>query len=87
VVRFTLRPLYPQGKNTLYELDRRLGGPQSRSGHGINSYEYEGMPCIWETDEGVGDSERVLGLVLVVGGGDDDDDDDDNDEKSAERRG
>jgi hypothetical protein len=23
----------PQGKNTWYPLDRRLGGPQSRSGH------------------------------------------------------
>jgi hypothetical protein len=23
----------PQGKNPLYPLDRRLGGPQNRSGH------------------------------------------------------
>jgi hypothetical protein len=29
---FTHRPLYPQGKNPWYPLDRRLGGPQSRSG-------------------------------------------------------
>jgi hypothetical protein len=28
------RPLYPQGKSTWYQLDRRLGGPQSRSGRG-----------------------------------------------------
>jgi hypothetical protein len=34
VVSFTPRPLYPQGKSPWYPLDRRLGGPQSRSGHG-----------------------------------------------------
>jgi hypothetical protein len=28
------RTLYPQGKNPWYPLDRRLGGPQSRSGRG-----------------------------------------------------
>jgi hypothetical protein len=32
VVSFTPRPLYPQGKSPWYALDRRLGGPQSRSG-------------------------------------------------------
>jgi hypothetical protein len=30
----TLRPLYPQGKSPLCPSDRRLGGPQSRSGRG-----------------------------------------------------
>jgi hypothetical protein len=34
VVTFKLRPLYSQGKSLRYPLDRRLGGPQSRSGHG-----------------------------------------------------
>jgi hypothetical protein len=34
VVSFTPRLLYPQGKNTWYPLDRRLNGPQSRSGNG-----------------------------------------------------
>jgi hypothetical protein len=34
MVSFTPRPLYPQGKGPRYPLDRRLGGPQSRSGHG-----------------------------------------------------
>jgi len=34
VVSFTPRPLYPQGKSPWYPLDRRLGGPQSCSGHG-----------------------------------------------------
>jgi hypothetical protein len=32
VVSFTPRPLYPRGKSPRYTLDRRLGGPQSRSG-------------------------------------------------------
>jgi hypothetical protein len=32
VVSFTPRPLYPRGKSPRYPLDRRLGGPQSRSG-------------------------------------------------------
>jgi hypothetical protein len=32
VVNFTSRPLYPQGKSPWYPLNRRLGGPQSRSG-------------------------------------------------------
>jgi hypothetical protein len=30
-VCFTLHPLYPRGKGPRYPLDRRLGGPQSRS--------------------------------------------------------
>jgi hypothetical protein len=36
VVSFTPQPLYPQGKNPWYPLDRRLGGPQNRSGRGNN---------------------------------------------------
>jgi hypothetical protein len=46
VVSFTPRPLYSQGKNTWYPLDRRLGGPQSRSGLGgeeINSKPWSGL--------------------------------------------
>jgi hypothetical protein len=34
VVSFTPRPLYPQGKSPWYPLDRRLSGPQNRSGRG-----------------------------------------------------
>jgi hypothetical protein len=34
VVSFTPRPLYSQGKSPWYPLDRRPGGPQSRSGRG-----------------------------------------------------
>jgi len=32
VVSFTLRPLYPKGRNSWYSLDRRLGGAQRHSG-------------------------------------------------------
>jgi hypothetical protein len=32
VVSFSPLPLYPQGKSPRYPLDRKLGGPQSRSG-------------------------------------------------------
>jgi hypothetical protein len=35
VVSFTPRLLYPREKNPRYPLDRRLGGPQSRSGQFI----------------------------------------------------
>jgi hypothetical protein len=34
VVSFSLQPLYSRGKKPRYRLDRRLGGPQSRSGRG-----------------------------------------------------
>jgi len=33
-VSFTPRPLYPEEKNPWYPLDRRLDGPQDRSGSG-----------------------------------------------------
>jgi hypothetical protein len=33
MVSFMPQPLYPQGKSPQYPLDRRLGGPQSQSGH------------------------------------------------------
>jgi hypothetical protein len=39
VVSFTHRQLYPRGKGFLYPLDRRLGGPESRSGRcGVQKY-------------------------------------------------
>jgi len=31
LVKFTPRPIYPQGNSPCYPLDMRLGGPQSRS--------------------------------------------------------
>jgi len=33
-IQLHVRPLYPQGRSSQYPLDRRLGGPQSRSGCG-----------------------------------------------------
>jgi hypothetical protein len=34
VVSFTHRPLYLQGQSTRFTLDKRPGGPKSRSGRG-----------------------------------------------------
>jgi hypothetical protein len=42
----TPRPLYPQGKSPLYPLDRRLGGPQSRSGSGGEEKNSQPLPRI-----------------------------------------
>jgi hypothetical protein len=46
VVSFTPRPLYPQGKNPRYPLDRRLGGPQSRFGHSVEEKNSQPSPGI-----------------------------------------
>jgi hypothetical protein len=46
VVSFTPRPLYPQGKSTCYPLDRRLGGPQSRSGRGGEKKNSQPLPAV-----------------------------------------
>jgi hypothetical protein len=43
-VSFTSRTLYPQGKNPWYPLDRRLGGPQSRSGRGGEEKNSQPLP-------------------------------------------
>jgi hypothetical protein len=43
---FTLRALYPQGKSPWYPLDRRLGGPQSRSGGGCEEKNSQPPPGI-----------------------------------------
>jgi hypothetical protein len=52
VVSFTPRPLYPQGKSPWYPLDRRLGGPQSRSGRGGEEKNFQSQPRIepWNPD-------------------------------------
>jgi hypothetical protein len=44
VVNFTPRPLYPQGKSLWCPLDRRLGEPQSRSGHGGKEKNSQPLP-------------------------------------------
>jgi len=46
VASFTPRPIYPQGKSPWYPPDRRVGGPQRRSGRGgeeINSQPLSGL--------------------------------------------
>jgi hypothetical protein len=43
-VSFTPRPLYPQGKSPSYPLDRRLGGPQNRSGCGGEEKNSQPLP-------------------------------------------
>jgi hypothetical protein len=44
VVIFTPRPLYSQRKSPRYPLDRRLGGPQSRSGRGGEDKNSQPLP-------------------------------------------
>jgi hypothetical protein len=46
VISFTPWQLYPQGKSLRYPLDRRLGGPQSRSGHGVEEKNSQPPPGI-----------------------------------------
>jgi hypothetical protein len=41
VVSFIPQSLYPQGKSSWYPLDRRLGGPQSRSGDSGEDKNYQ----------------------------------------------
>jgi hypothetical protein len=36
--------LFPQGKNLWYPLERRLGGPQSWSGHGSEEKNSQPLP-------------------------------------------
>jgi hypothetical protein len=44
VVSFTPRLLYPQGESFCYPLQRRLGGPQSRSGGGGEEKSFQPLP-------------------------------------------
>jgi hypothetical protein len=50
VVSFTPRPLYSQGKSPFYPLDRRLGGPQSRSGRGGEEKNSQPLPGLERPD-------------------------------------
>jgi hypothetical protein len=49
-VSFTPRPLYPQGKSPRYPLDRRVGGPQSRSGCGGEENNSQPLPGLEPPD-------------------------------------
>jgi hypothetical protein len=44
VVSFAHRPLYPKENSPWYPLDRRLGGPQSRSGRGGKGKNSQPLP-------------------------------------------
>jgi hypothetical protein len=44
VISFTPRPLYLQGKSPRYALDKRMGGPQSRSGRGGEEKNSQPLP-------------------------------------------
>jgi len=46
VVSFTPRLLYSERKNPWYPLDRRLGGPQNRSGRGGEEKNSKSSPGI-----------------------------------------
>jgi hypothetical protein len=46
VVSFTSRPPYSRGKIPRYNLNRRLGGPQSRSGHGGEGKKSHQLPGV-----------------------------------------
>jgi len=43
--QFEAPATFPQGKETRYPLDRRLGGPQSRSGRGGEEKKFHDCPC------------------------------------------
>jgi len=43
---FRPRPIYSQGKSPRYPLDRRLGGPQNRSGQGGKEKNSQSQPGI-----------------------------------------
>jgi hypothetical protein len=44
VVSFTPRPLYPEGESPRYLLDKRMDGPQSRSGEGGKEKNFQPLP-------------------------------------------
>jgi hypothetical protein len=46
VVSFMPQPLYPQGNSPWYPLDRRLGRPQSPSGHDDEEKNSQSLPGI-----------------------------------------
>jgi hypothetical protein len=46
VVSFTTWPLYPRRKSSRYPLNRRVGGPQSRSGRSGEEKKYLSLPGI-----------------------------------------
>jgi hypothetical protein len=64
MVSFKLRPLYCRGKSPRYPLDRRLGGPQSRSGRCGEDKNLLRLPRNEPRPELYGEKETVLSLGL-----------------------
>jgi hypothetical protein len=64
VVSFTPPPLYPQGNSPWYPLDRRLGGPQSRSGRRSEEKNSQPPPGIepWNPDRPA----HTVGLLIIL---------------------
>jgi hypothetical protein len=61
-VSFTPRPLYPQGKIPRYSLEKWLGGPQNRSGHGGGEKNSQPLPGIEPPMEVI--KTRLVGLSM-----------------------
>jgi hypothetical protein len=70
VVSFMPQLLYLQGKRPWYPLDRRLGGPQSQSGHRVeekNSQPLSGID-LWSSDVDITEDE-ISGIGSMHWGG------------------
>jgi hypothetical protein len=66
VVRFTPRQLYPQGSITCYPLDRRLDGPQGRSGRGAEDKNSQPLPGLVASDHPTHSPALYHWAILVV---------------------
>jgi hypothetical protein len=64
VVGLTLRQLYPQGKSPWHPLERRLGGPQRRSGHGGEEKNSQPPPGIEPQSTKLGSSDFIWDVML-----------------------
>jgi hypothetical protein len=63
MVSFTPRPVYTQGKSSLYPLDRRLGGAQNRSGCGVEEKNSQPLPGLEFPDHPAQSSELYRWVV------------------------
>jgi hypothetical protein len=64
-----LRPLYPQGKSPWYPLDRRLSGPQGRSGRGEEKNSQSGLePPIFQpvAQRYTTELSRLIIIIIII---------------------
>jgi hypothetical protein len=70
VVSFTPQPFYPRGKSPRYPPDRRLGGPQIRSGRrGENSRPYRDTnsdPSIIQPVASRYTDSTILAAIIII---------------------